>query len=251
LPERRVVITGMGVISPIGLNKEEFWSSLLAGCSGIKEIDRFPTDNFPTKIAAQVKDFQIVDYVSRRDARRMDLFVQFACAAACIAVEDAALTINDENRTRTGVWIASGIGGIGTLESQHHAFMKKGVNGISPFFIPMMIPNMAAGQVSIMLGAMGPNGCTVTACASASHSIGEAFQAIRDNKADVMITGGENDVNKGFAFHTKTADLPVPCNVSSVYVQFDFAVTDIGVTLLDEVQLRAVPWESIACGRPP
>jgi 3-oxoacyl-[acyl-carrier-protein] synthase II len=190
LPERRVVITGMGVISPIGLNKEEFWSSLLAGCSGIKEIDRFPTDNFPTKIAAQVKDFQIVDYVSRRDARRMDLFVQFACAAARIAVEDAALTINDENRTRTGVWIASGIGGIGTLESQHHAFMKKGVNGISPFFIPMMIPNMAAGQVSIMLGAMGPNGCTVTACASASHSIGEAFQAIRDNKADVMITGG-------------------------------------------------------------
>jgi 3-oxoacyl-[acyl-carrier-protein] synthase II len=181
LPERRVVITGMGVISPIGLNKEEFWSSLLAGCSGIKEIDRFPTDNFPTKIAAQVKDFQIVDYVSRRDARRMDLFVQFACAAARIAVEDAALTINDENRTRTGVWIASGIGGIGTLESQHHAFMKKGVNGISPFFIPMMIPNMAAGQVSIMLGAMGPNGCTVTACASASHSIGEAFQAIRDN----------------------------------------------------------------------
>jgi 3-oxoacyl-[acyl-carrier-protein] synthase II len=111
LPERRVVITGMGVISPIGLNKEEFWSSLLAGCSGIKEIDRFPTDNFPTKIAAQVKDFQIVDYVSRRDARRMDLFVQFACAAARIAVEDAALTINDENRTRTGVWIASGIGG--------------------------------------------------------------------------------------------------------------------------------------------
>jgi 3-oxoacyl-[acyl-carrier-protein] synthase II len=109
----------MGVISPIGLNKEEFWSSLLAGCSGIKEIDRFPTDNFPTKIAAQVKDFQIVDYVSRRDARRMDLFVQFACAAARIAVEDAALTINDENRTRTGVWIASGIGGIGTLESQH------------------------------------------------------------------------------------------------------------------------------------
>ncbi len=190
MPERRVVITGMGVVSPIGLNKEEFWSSLLTGRSGVAEIDRFPVEDFPTKIAAQVKGFQAVDYIPRKDARRMDLFVQFACAAARMAVEDAALTINDANRTRTGVWVASGIGGIGTLESQHHAFIKKGVAGISPFFIPMMIANMAAGQVSIMLGAMGPNGCTVTACASSSHSIGDAFQTIRDNKADVMIAGG-------------------------------------------------------------
>jgi 3-oxoacyl-[acyl-carrier-protein] synthase II len=180
----------MGIVSPIGLNKEEFWNSLLTGRSGVGEIDRFPTEGFPTKIAAQLKDFQVVDYISRKDARRMDLFVQYACAAARIAVEDAALTINDNNRTRTGVWVASGIGGIGTLESQHHTFIKKGVAGISPFFIPMMIPNMAAGQVSIMLGAMGPNGCTVTACASGSHSIGEAFQTIRNNKADVMVAGG-------------------------------------------------------------
>ncbi len=190
LPERRVVITGMGVISPIGLNKEEFWTSLLAGRSGVVKIDRFDTENFPTKIAAQVKEFNVVDYIPRKDARRMDLFVQYACAAARIAVEDAALEINAENQHRIGVWVASGIGGIDTLVTQHHAFIKKGVGGISPFFIPMMIPNMAAGQVSILLGAKGPNGCTVTACASGSNSIGEAFQLIRNNKAEVMIAGG-------------------------------------------------------------
>ncbi len=190
MPERRVVITGMGVISSIGLNKDEFWSSLVAGRSGIVEIDRFDTVNFPAKIAAQVKGFNAADYISRKDARRMDLFVQYACAAARLATEDAALPISDADRHRTGVWVGSGIGGMDTFESQHHAFIKKGVGGISPFFIPMMIPNMAAGQVSIMLGARGPNGCTVTACASGSNSIGEAFQLIRSDKADVMITGG-------------------------------------------------------------
>ncbi len=190
LPERRVVITGMGVISSIGLNKEEFWASLMAGRSGVVEIDRFDTDNFPTKIAAQVQGFNVVDYISRKDARRMDLFVQYACAAARIAVEDAALEISAADKQRTGVWVGSGIGGMDTFETQHHAFIKKGVGGISPFFIPMMIPNMAAGQVSIMLGANGPNGCTVTACASGSNSIGEAFEIIRNNKAEVMIAGG-------------------------------------------------------------
>ncbi len=190
LPERRVVITGMGVISSIGLNKEEFWASLMAGRSGVVEIDRFDTDNFPTKVAAQVQGFNVVDYITRKDARRMDLFVQYACAAARIAVEDAALEISAANQQRTGVWVGSGIGGMDTFESQHHAFIKKGVGGISPFFIPMMIPNMAAGQVAIMLGANGPNGCTVTACASGSNSIGEAFQIIRNSKAEVMIAGG-------------------------------------------------------------
>lgn len=190
LPERRVVITGMGIISAIGLNKEEFWSSLLAGKSGISLIDRFDTEGFPTKIAAQVKGFNVVDYVPRKEARRMDLFVQYACAAARLAVEDAALEINAENKARTGVWIGSGIGGMGTFENQHSAFTNKGVNGISPFFIPMMIPNMASGQVSIMLGANGPNGCTVTACASGTNSIGEAFRLIKHGIADTMITGG-------------------------------------------------------------
>lgn len=190
LRERRVVISGMGVISSIGLNKEEFWASLMAGRSGVVEIDRFDTDSFPTKIAAQVKGFNVVDYISRKDARRMDLFVQYACAAARIAVEDAALEISLADKPRTGVWVGAGIGGMDTFEKQHHAFIKKGVGGISPFFIPMMIPNMAAGQVSIMLGANGPNGCTVTACASGSNSIGEAFEIIRNNKAEVMIAGG-------------------------------------------------------------
>ncbi len=190
MSERRVVISGMGVISSIGLNKEEFWASLMAGRSGVVEIDRFDTGSFPTRIAAQVKGFNVVDYISRKDARRMDLFVQYACAAARIAVEDAALEISLADKQRTGVWVGSGIGGMDTFEKQHHAFIKKGVGGISPFFIPMMIPNMAAGQVSIMLGANGPNGCTVTACASGSNSIGEAFEIIRNNKAEVMIAGG-------------------------------------------------------------
>jgi 3-oxoacyl-[acyl-carrier-protein] synthase II len=137
-----------------------------------------------------VKDFNVQDYIPKRDARRMDLFVQYACAAARLAVEDAGLSINPGNAARIGVWIGAGIGGIETLEKQHSALMEKGVNGISPFFIPMLIPNMAAGQVSIMLGAMGPNGCTVTACATGTSSIGDAFQIIQSGKADVMVAGG-------------------------------------------------------------
>lgn len=187
---RRVVISGLGVISAAGHNKTDFWNSLMEGKSGVTEIDRFDTSDFPTKIAAQVKEFKAEDYVARKDARRMDLFVQYACAAARIAVEDARLTITDDDKPRTGTWIGSGVGGIATIEQQHSTYLNRGVAGISPFFVPMMIPNMAAGQVAISFGLNGPCGCTVTACASGTNSIGEAFMLIRHGKADVMICGG-------------------------------------------------------------
>lgn len=190
MKNRRVVITGMGVVSPIGLGINTFWNNLLAGCSGVDYIDRFDASDFPVKIAAQVKDFKAEDFVSRREARRMDRFVQYACAAARMALEDADLVIDSEISERAGVWIGSGIGGLESMEAQHENLLKKGTGSISPFFIPMLIANMASGQVSILTGARGPNGCTVTACATATSSIGEAFQFIKEGKADIMITGG-------------------------------------------------------------
>ena len=190
MSKRRVVITGLGVISPVGNDIINYWDNLTRGKSGIDYIDRFDVSAFPTKIAAQVKDFEPLDYLSRKDARRMDRFLQFASAAGRQAVEDAQLTINQENADRVGVWIGSGIGGIETCTKQHEILLKKGPGSVSPFLIPMMISNMAAGQVSIMFGARGPNGCTVTACASGSNSIGDAFRIIQNNDADVMITGG-------------------------------------------------------------
>lgn len=190
MPERRVVITGLGVVSPVGSDKNEFWSNLLAGKSGIGLIDRFDVSQYPTRIAAQVPDFDVQKYIPRKDARRMDLFVQYACAAAKQAVEDAGLDFTVVDQQRVGVWIGSGIGGIETLEQQHNMLLKRGVSGVNPFFIPMMIANMASGQVSILFGVHGPNGCTVTACASGTNSIGEALGFIRRGEAEVMITGG-------------------------------------------------------------
>lgn len=190
MPERRVVITGLGVVSPVGSGKDEFWSNLLAGKSGIGLIDRFDVSQYPTRIAAQVPDFDVQKYIPRKDARRMDLFVQYACAAAKQAVEDAGLNFAVLDTQRVGVWIGSGIGGIETLEQQHNMLLKRGVSGVNPFFIPMMIANMASGQVSILFGVHGPNGCTVTACASGTNSIGEALGFIRRGEAEVMITGG-------------------------------------------------------------
>lgn len=187
---RRVVITGMGMITPVGHNKTEFWNNLLQGKSGIGPIDRFDASRFPTRIAAQVEGFNAQDYIPRAEARRMDRFTQLACSGARLALEDAQLVIKPEDSYRAGVWIGSGIGGIETFEKQHVALINRGAGGVSPFFIPMLIPNMASGQVAIMSGARGPSGCTVTACASGANSIGEAFNLIRWGKAEVMLTGG-------------------------------------------------------------
>lgn len=190
MPPRRVVISGLGMITPIGNNKQDFWNHLLQGHSGVMMIDRFDASAFATQIAAQVKDFDPQDYISRTEARRMDLFVQYACAAARIAVEDARLNMEQTERSKIGVWVGSGIGGLETFEKQHASLLKKGAAGINPFFVPMYIANMAAGQISIMLGAQGPSGCTITACASGTNSIGEAFHLIQNGKAEVMVAGG-------------------------------------------------------------
>ena len=190
MSKRRVVITGLGVISPLGNDISSYWNNLIKGKSGIDFIDSFDTDAVPAKIAAQVRGFKATDYLSRKDARRMDRFMQFACAAARQAAEDAKLAVNQENAERVGVWIGTGTGGLETHEKQHKNLLEKGPGSVSPFLIPMMICNMASGQVSIMLGARGPNSCTVTACAAGTNSIGDAFRIIQNDEADIMISGG-------------------------------------------------------------
>jgi len=162
----------------------------LKGVSGIGELTRVDKDIFPVKVSAEINDFKPEDFMDRKEARKMDRFTQFALAASLMALEDSGLKINNENRERVGVWIGSGIGGMETYEQQFETFLEKGPRRVSPFFVPMMIPDMAAGQVSIAIGAKGPNSCTVTACATGSNSIGDAFKVIQRGDADVMITGG-------------------------------------------------------------
>ncbi len=188
--EKRVVITGMGVISPVGNNLELFWDSLINGKSGVGYITQFDTTEYPVKIAAEVKDFQAEEFIDKKEARRMDRFVQFAVAAAKMALQDANLTIDESNAERIGVYIGSGIGGLITIEDQHKVLLEKGPKRVSPFFIPMLIGNMASGQVSILTGAKGPNHAPVSACATGTHAIGDAFSVIRRGDADVMIAGG-------------------------------------------------------------
>lgn len=187
---RRVVISGMGTICPIGHNLKDFWANLLAGQTGVDIINRFDPTDYPTKIAAQVKDFNAQDYMPRTEARRMDLFIQYACATARLALDDAGLDMQKVNSERVGVLVGTGIGGIEIFEKQCQVLQKRGPGGISPFFIPMLIPNMASGHVSIMFGARGPSSCSVTACATATNSIGDAFNMIRYGIAEVMIAGG-------------------------------------------------------------
>ncbi len=187
---KRVVVTGIGAISPVGNSAEESWKAVLEGKSGIGPLTRLDSDKFPVKVAAEVKDFDIEEYISRKDARKMDRFTHYALAASIMAMKDANLELEGDLALRTGVWIGSGIGGMETHEQQFLTFQEKGYRRVSPFFVPMMIPDMAAGQVSIYHGAKGINSCTVTACASGTNSIGDAFEVIRRGDADVMITGG-------------------------------------------------------------
>ncbi|KAB3535200.1 beta-ketoacyl-ACP synthase II [Alkaliphilus pronyensis] len=187
---RRVVITGIGSITPIGNTVEEYWNSLLSGVSGIDYITKFDTSDYPTRIAAEVKGFNPEEHIDKKEARKMDRFTQFAVAASLMAMKDAGLKIEDIVAEKFGVILGSGIGGIETLENQHQRLMEKGVKRISPFFIPMMISNIGAGHVSMCLGAKGPNTTIVTACASSTNAIGEAYRVIKGGSADVMITGG-------------------------------------------------------------
>lgn len=189
MSKRRVVVTGLGVVSPVGSDIDTMWNNIVSGQSGVGELTKLDADLFPTKIAAEVRDFDATKYMEKREARKMDLFTQYAVAAAKMAVEDANLTITEENANRIGVWIGSGIGGMTTYEEHFKKFLEKG-GRVSPFFVPMIIPDMASGQVSIILGAKGINSCSVTACASGTNSIGDAFKVIERGDADIMITGG-------------------------------------------------------------
>lgn len=188
--KNRVVVTGMGLISPLGNSIDEFWNNLLRGESGVDYITAFDASQYPTRIAAEVKNFNPEDWMDRKEARRTDRFVQFAIAAAKMAMKDAGLTIDDANRDRVGVYIGSGIGGLGTFEEQHRTMLRRGPGRVSPFFIPMMIANMGSGQVSIALGAKGPNSSAITACATGTNSIGDAFRIIQRGEADAMFAGG-------------------------------------------------------------
>ena len=188
--DRRVVVTGVGIVSPLGIGTEANWDALCAGRSGIGPITHFDASQFSARIAGQVKDFDPLQFIDKKDVKKMDVFIQLAIAAAQFAVADAKLSIAPEMATRVGVFIASGIGGFGTIEREHKAFLEGGPRRISPFFIPASIINLAAGQVSIRLGAKGPNSATCTACSASAHAIGDAFEIIRRNDADAMIAGG-------------------------------------------------------------
>lgn len=187
---KRVVITGIGTVSPLGNNATDTWNGLLEGKSGISICSRIDVSELPAKVAAELKNFDIEQYVDRKEARRMDRFTQYAVAASKMALEDAQLEISEELGPKVGVWIGSGIGGMETFESTSRTLFERGYKRVSPFFVPMMIPDMASGQVSIYTGAKGPNGCTVTACASGTNSIGEAFKMVQRGAATAMITGG-------------------------------------------------------------
>jgi 3-oxoacyl-[acyl-carrier-protein] synthase II len=188
--KRRVVITGFGLVTPLGIGVEENWSALMAGKSGIAPITKFDASHMATKIAGEVKDFKAEDYVSRKDINRMDIFTIYAMAASRMAVEHAKLKINGNNANKVGVVMGTGLGGLNTIERFHRVLLEQGPRKVSPFFIPMLIANMAPGQISIALGAKGPNVAIETACAAGTHAVGDAFKHIQRGIADVMITGG-------------------------------------------------------------
>jgi len=188
--KRRVVVTGIGVISPLGTGIEKNWKRILEGRSGIRRITKFDATNFPVQIAGEVPDFNPDDFIEKKEIKKMDTFIQYALAASIMAQKDAGLEITSDNAERVGVYIGSGIGGLPAIEHWHSILKEKGPDRITPFFIPMVLINLASGQVSIRLGAKGPNTCAVTACATGTHSIGDAYNLIRNGEADAMVAGG-------------------------------------------------------------
>lgn len=190
MERKRVVVTGMAPITPVGTGTEKYWQALLNGVSGVGLITHFDASDYSTQIAAEIKDFDPEEYMERKEAKRMDRFAQFAVAASILAIQDSGFQITDENAGRVGVLIGSGIGGTSTWEEQHRTLIEKGPRRVSPFFVPMLISDMASGMASIILGAKGPNLAIVTACATATHAIGEAAKIIQRGDADVMIAGG-------------------------------------------------------------
>jgi 3-oxoacyl-[acyl-carrier-protein] synthase II len=187
---RRVVVTGIGLVSSLGIGTDANWTALMAGTSGIGPITKFDASAFPTRFAGEVRGFDPLAFIEKKDVKKMDVFIQYAVAASQFAMDDAGLKITPAFATSTGVFIASGIGGFTTIEREHRAYLEGGPRKISPFFIPSAIINLAAGQVSIRFGAKGPNSATCTACSASAHAIGDAYEIIRRSEADVMIAGG-------------------------------------------------------------
>lgn len=187
---RRVVITGMGAISSLGCSAGELWQAIRTGKSGISRIENIQVDDLPTQVGAEIKDFDPANFLEKKELKRMDRFVQYAMAATKMAIEEAAIEFSTMDKERVGVIIGTGIGGIETIENQHTTLLEKGPHKISPFLIPMMLPNMAAGLVAIKYSLKGFSECTVSACASSTNAIGDAYKIIQRNSADMMIAGG-------------------------------------------------------------
>ncbi len=239
------MITGIGAITPLGNDISSTWSKLIDGVSGIGPITKFNTDDTPVKVAGEVKDFNPELYIDKKEVRRMGRFTHFAIGASKMAVEDAGIAIGDNvDPERAGVWIGSGIGGLGEFEEQHKRFLEKGPRRVNPFTIPMFIPDMASGRVSIELGAKGMNNCSVTACASGSNSIGDAFRVVQNGHADVMIAGGtEASITEmtiaGFTNMTALSTNPDPQSASRPFDKNrdGFVIAEgAGIVILEEYE---------------
>ena len=194
MDKKRVVVTGIGMVTPLGIGVAASWDNLIAGKSGIRKITQFDASAFSTKIAGEVEGFNPEDYMEPKEVKKMDRFIHLALAAATMAIKDSGLEITDRNSERVGVIVGSGIGGLRTIENYHSVILEKGPKRITPFFIPMLVINLASGQISIRFGAKGPNTAVATACATGSHAIGDAFRIIQRGEADAMIAGGAEAV---------------------------------------------------------
>jgi 3-oxoacyl-[acyl-carrier-protein] synthase II len=194
LSKRRVVVTGIGMVTPLGIGNDETWQNLLAGRSGVGRITRFDTTDYPAKIAAEVKDFHPENWIEKKEIKKSDTFIHYAIAAAQMCMDDSGLNLDPAEAERFGVIIGAGIGGLPLIEATHKTVLERGPSRISPFFIPGLIANLAAGHVSIRFGAKGPNSATCTACATGAHAIGDAMKVIQREDADIMIAGGAESV---------------------------------------------------------
>ena len=190
LLKRRVGVTGLGLVTPLGIGVEKTWKALCAGQSGVSRITRFDVSDFPVQIAAEVKDFDPAVYIDKKEVKKMDTFIHYAIAASLMALEESGYKVSPDNADRVGVYVGSGIGGLQAIEEWHKVLMEKGPKRVTPFFIPMTIINLASGQIAIRIGATGPNSCAVTACATGNNCIGDAFRIIQRGDADAMIAGG-------------------------------------------------------------
>jgi len=190
----RVVVTGLGAVAPNGIGVESFWQSIISGVSGIGPITRFDASKHDTRIAGEVKGFDPLQWVEKKEARKMDLFIHYAVAASQMAYDDSGLKVTDDNRERVGVFVGTGMGGIPGLEESHKLLLERGPGRVSAFFIPSIITNLASGQISMRFGMKGPNLCVSTACASGNHAIGDSFRIIQRGEADVMLAGGSEAV---------------------------------------------------------